>query len=612
MVTAAGMAVSRWSIAALFYSAWLVVLCAFQWAERASLSADILLGIVVLNATMAFGLAALLEIAQWLRARSAVTRNWCNAACVVAGGAFSWAVGLELVGGVSFMQGVGYQHALAAVLATGLLVVLNTLRANAFGGKLLNLALSLLFLFGFTWLQHRYRMQMREARYAGVSAAFLLLTGLLALRIVERWIAMRPNPRTFASVLLPLGLFASLSNFVSESATKRLYFAGLFPGRFVFAMHLPELVTRSKRLDPAVAHAAWMPKSVNASLEPLVEPNSKSSTREAGVELVVIMLMDAVRQDAFQHYVERTDARLHRAWKESCLSTVGYSPASDTVMTLDRMLLRPGTKAELWLESVRRAGVSTSVVLDSSIMNALDQRLSSGFSSHFGTAVRLRRTDEHPPQFESVSAAARKLIAGRRERQLVWAHFLEAHEWFTGTKSQSDREAYDEQVAHIGDEIAGLVDDIRASQRPATVVVLADHGEGVDHFATRTHGVFLYEPLVRVPLMVWTNGRPCSPTLRGLAAMPATNILVMGRMVLDELSIYSDPNLPTVAQIAAAPIILQSGIQDAVVRWPYKLIVSPWFSELFDLHSDPLEQHNLVKKDPGLAAKLGRMLHPAL
>lgn len=34
-------------------------------------------------------------------------------------------------------------------------------------------------------------------------------------------------------------------------------------------------------------------------------------------------------------------------------------------------------------------------------------------------------------------------------------------------------------------------------------------------------------------------------------------------------------------------------MQDAIVRWPHKLIVSPWFTELYDLRVDPHEQHDL-------------------
>jgi hypothetical protein len=61
-------------------------------------------------------------------------------------------------------------------------------------------------------------------------------------------------------------------------------------------------------------------------------------------------------------------------------------------------------------------------------------------------------------------------------------------------------------------------------------------------------------------------------------------------------------------ELARAPAILTGYIQDGVIRWPYKMIVSPWFTELFNIEADPSEQHDLVNSDRRTVAELTALL----
>jgi arylsulfatase A-like enzyme len=137
--------------------------------------------------------------------------------------------------------------------------------------------------------------------------------------------------------------------------------------------------------------------------------------------------------------------------------------------------------------------------------------------------------------------------------------------------------------------------------------VTSDHGEGIDHFSTRHHGDYVYEPLVRVPFMLWTHGTSCPQSVAALSASTPSATLLR-RLTLDELGVASAARAPSLEELAAQPVVIRATMQDAIIRWPHKLIVSPWFTQLFDLESDPDEKHDLSKRSRALVSDLRNLL----
>jgi arylsulfatase A-like enzyme len=92
----------------------------------------------------------------------------------------------------------------------------------------------------------------------------------------------------------------------------------------------------------------------------------------------------------------------------------------------------------------------------------------------------------------------------------LYAHYMCGHEPYLGSAGDALDHRYAETLAHCDAELGPLLDGLMARRRAAetTIVVLSDHGEMLGEHGLSFHGTALYEPLVRVPLLVrWASGK---------------------------------------------------------------------------------------------------------
>ncbi len=196
---------------------------------------------------------------------------------------------------------------------------------------------------------------------------------------------------------------------------------------------------------------------------------------------------------------------------------------------------------------------------------------------------------------------------------------------------------YDAEIAYadraIGDLLEGLME---LGQREPTVVVLtSDHGESLgEHDYFFEHGAYLYDPTIRVPLII--SGSAFLPSRRVVEDQVRTIDIVP--TVLDIAGLPIPPGLQGVSLLprargeAGAPDLLafaESGrnfypenprqyVTGVAGKWRmlrtgrYKLILIPkdpqpvW--ELYDLSADPQETVNLIARQPEVAADLKKKL----
>jgi arylsulfatase A-like enzyme/Tfp pilus assembly protein PilF len=217
--------------------------------------------------------------------------------------------------------------------------------------------------------------------------------------------------------------------------------------------------------------------------------------------------------------------------------------------------------------------------------------------------VAERRGDE-------VVAAARAWWDGQKgQRRFLWVHLYDPHADYAPPEPFASRfrdEPYLGEVAATDSYLAPLLGPfLDGKERPALVIVTADHGEALGDHGELTHGLFAYEATLKVPLVLWGAG--VQKGTDGRAArhvdLAPTVLALLGRKAPDGL-----PGRPLLA--AAPPAAETTGYFEAlsthlnrgwaplrgVLRERRKYIELP-VPELYDLPKDPGEKDNRVEEE---------------
>ena len=200
---------------------------------------------------------------------------------------------------------------------------------------------------------------------------------------------------------------------------------------------------------------------------------------------------------------------------------------------------------------------------------------------------------------------------------LMWVHLYDAHAPYlppAAARARAAGDGYNGEIAFVDSEVARLLAAVGARPDAArtAVMVVGDHGESLTEHGEPTHGMLVFEPSLRVPLMVRAPGvapaerhDPASlidvlPTALSLAgvALPA----VPGRSLLGqpsgEIESYAESEYPRLAGWAPTRALIRD-------RW--KLIMAD-HPVLFDLAADPGEQHDVSPLQPSLARAMSARL----
>jgi choline-sulfatase len=274
----------------------------------------------------------------------------------------------------------------------------------------------------------------------------------------------------------------------------------------------------------------------------------------------------------------------------------------------------------------RTAGFVSSIVLSSQ----------SGLSRGFDTYGDSFEAGEDDARFlnsiqkrgdETIGEAIAWLDSHREGRLFLWMHLYDPHDPYDPPEPYAARYSgrpYDGEVAWT-DELIGRLDAAlsRLGLRDDTLlVVTSDHGEGLGEHGEATHGFFLYQSTLRVPLL-----------LRGPGIAPGTRLPVTARTVdlfptvLDFAGVPVPQGLkPSGRSLAAALQGRQRPREEAAYAesllplihfgWSdlrmlregrYKYIEAPR-AELYDLETDPGELHDIrAAQEPRAAALRGEL-----
>jgi arylsulfatase A-like enzyme/tetratricopeptide (TPR) repeat protein len=356
---------------------------------------------------------------------------------------------------------------------------------------------------------------------------------------------------------------------------------------------------------------------------------SPGSLRRANVLLITI---DTLRQDRVGAYGNRNGLtpNIDRLAAAGIRFAHAFSPAPLTLPAHASILtgllprrhgihsntrFRLDTRVPTLATALKGAGYRTGAFVGAFV---LDSRfgLNQGFDEYDDRLPRSERASFHFAErraAEVVTAAGNWILsppAAAGTPWFAWVHLFDPHAPYDAPlEYRAGRTPYDAEVAYADAMLGQLLARLKAAHALDTtlVVLTADHGESLGDHGETTHGLFAYDSTLAVPLIVnaptiaaATVDAPVShvditPTileLLGLAAPGPVDGQALVRAPAPDRPLYFEA-LDASLTRGWAPLrgIIQGG-------WKYIDLPD---AELYDLGTDPGEQHNRVDRDPRAA-----------
>jgi len=209
-----------------------------------------------------------------------------------------------------------------------------------------------------------------------------------------------------------------------------------------------------------------------------------------------------------------------------------------------------------------------------------------------------------------------------------WVHFYDPHTPYRPPEEFAKRFApgpmglYDAEIAYMDLWVGRVLESLRERGRleHTLVVVAGDHGEAFGEHGEQGHGIFCYEEVLRVPLIISAPGRftprrvkarvglvdvmptileslavEPPPALQGRSLMP-----LLGGGTENQEPVYYFESLYGLEEMNWAPLT-------GLLRQDYKYVSLP-DAELYDLASDPGEKRNLLLRKNLIARDMDRRL----
>ncbi|MEZ5290802.1 MAG: sulfatase-like hydrolase/transferase [Vicinamibacterales bacterium] len=244
-----------------------------------------------------------------------------------------------------------------------------------------------------------------------------------------------------------------------------------------------------------------------------------------------------------------------------------------------------------------------------------------------GAGLELERRGDRTA---SAAAAwlARRSQAPRRP-WFLWVHFYDAHDPYAPPAPFAERHAatpYDGEIAFVDAQVGRLLEspDVQGAA-PPLVIVAGDHGESLGDHGESTHGLFLYEGAIKVPLIVAWPGIlrrqvvdtavrlvDVAPTLARLAGVEfgATDGRDLTPLVR-RTGEAPEPAPPAYAETYFPQFFMRWAPLRAVDDGRWKYIDGPE-PELYEIATDPGEARNRAATDPAVARALKRTLETSV
>ena len=208
----------------------------------------------------------------------------------------------------------------------------------------------------------------------------------------------------------------------------------------------------------------------------------------------------------------------------------------------------------------------------------------------------------------------------------LWVHLYDPHDPYDPPEPYKSKYAsapYDGEIAYADSAVGRLLTQLRASglYEGSLIAVMADHGEGLGDHGETTHGVFLYDATIHVPLLLKLPQERSG----GTRVEKRVELVDVLPTMLREAGIEVPPSVQgeSLLDFAKAPETLPDHPAYAESDYPHRtfgwgslrslrtgkyLFIEAPRDELYDQSTDPKAEHNLSATSVAVASTLTSQL----
>jgi arylsulfatase A-like enzyme/tetratricopeptide (TPR) repeat protein len=290
---------------------------------------------------------------------------------------------------------------------------------------------------------------------------------------------------------------------------------------------------------------------------------------------------------------------------------------------------RLDAKVPTLAELLKKNGYATAAAISAFVLRR-ESGISRGFDSYdddvepLGDANAIGRVQREGQQ---TARAAMTWLDGHQSKPFfLFLHLYEPHTPYQPPEPYRSMYSsrYDGEIAHVDQIVGEFLDDLRRRglYDKAMIILLSDHGEGLNEHGEEEHGIFLYRDTLQVPLLVKLprsarKGSSVSapvglvdvfPTILEQTATVAPRSGGEARSLIASMdadaparSIYSESYYPR----------LHFGWSDlhSLISGNHHFIRAP-IPELYDLATDPGEKKNTLEENRRVYVRLRTEIEP--